>query len=303
MDGGGRVITQVGRSGGKGAGGGGRARAAAYQPAKLKGAAAVQLDPRKAAFLTGALLLIGMVATLTTGGRGAALAQSAVQGVQRQLGAAGFRLEKVNLEGVSDAAARDVLLAAALERDTPILGIDLEALRQRVQAVGWVEDARVVRLLPNTLVISAHERPRLAVWQVGGRASVIDGDGKPIPEADPGRFADLPLVVGDGAATAAAAILPQIASRPRLAQRVEALVRVDGRRWDLRLKDGGLIQLPASGEDAALIGLDALDARARLLELGFARVDLRQPGAVTVRPRAPGDEAVLTAAAAPPVKG
>ena len=47
-------------------------------------------------------------------------------------------------------------------------------------------------------------------------------------------------------------------------------MRVDDRRWDLRLKDGAIIQLPATGEEAALIRLDQLDQKARILELGFA---------------------------------
>jgi cell division protein FtsQ len=73
-------------------------------------------------------------------------------------------------------------------------------------------------------------------------------------------------------------------------------VRVDDRRWDIRLNDGGLIQLPASHEDSALIQLDQLDQKARILELGFARIDLRDPEMVAVRPReteaAPGAGAV-----------
>ena len=92
--------------------------------------------------------------------------------------------------------------------------------------------------------------------------------------------------MGEGAAEAAGAVLPLLRARPRLAEKVDALVRVDARRWDLRLKDGGVIQLPATGEDAALIRLDMLDGRARLLELGFARIDLRDPEMVTVRPKA-----------------
>jgi cell division protein FtsQ len=68
--------------------------------------------------------------------------------------------------------------------------------------------------------------------------------------------------------------------------RLEALVRVDERRWDLRLKDGSLIQLPALHQEQALIQLDALDQRERLLDLGFARVDLRTPEEVAVRPSA-----------------
>ena len=93
-------------------------------------------------------------------------------------------------------------------------------------------------------------------------------------------------MVGKGAEQAAAEVLPLIAQRPRLMARLEALVRVDERRWDLRLKDGSLIQLPATDQDAALIQLDALDQRERLLELGFARIDLRTPSEVAVRPSA-----------------
>ena len=97
-----------------------------------------------------------------------------------------------------------------------------------------------------------------------------EGHGQVIAGADAGRYPNLPLVVGKGAEQAASEVLPLIAQRPRLASRVDALVRVDERRWDLRLKDGSLIQLPASNQEAALIQLDALDQRERLLELGFA---------------------------------
>jgi cell division protein FtsQ len=53
----------------------------------------------------------------------------------------------------------------------------------------------------------------------------------------------------------------------------------------LRPKDGSLIQLPALGEDSALIRLDQLDQKQRLLSLGFERIDLRDADDVVVRPR------------------
>lgn len=256
-------------------------RKAAAQPGKLHAG----LDPRIAPALAGAVLLAGAVVALGTGGRVHKLQVAAGTALARTLGAAGFRLERVRLEGVSPFAEADVLRAAGISRDMPLAGLDLDALRARVEAVGWVKSVRIARLYPDTLVIAARERSRLAVWQDHGQARLIDVDGQVVAEADPARFADLPLVVGEGANAAAAAILPLVATRPRLVERLEALVRVDGRRWDLRLKDGGIIQLPAQGEDAALIQLDQLDGRSRLLELGFARIDLRDPESVTVRPR------------------
>jgi cell division protein FtsQ len=63
------------------------------------------------------------------------------------------------------------------------------------------------------------------------------------------------------------------------------MVRVDDRRWDLRLKDGGVIMLPPEDEGAALKRLDDLDRTAKILDLGLARIDLRDPEMVVVRPR------------------
>ncbi len=258
---------------------------AAYAPGKLGAGGQAGVARGSVVIASAAVLGLAAVAVLATGGRGAALVSAAAGAVDARLGATGFRVAHVELQGVSAAAAADVLRAADVRAGLPILGLDLEAVRARVEGVGWVRSARVLRFLPDTVVIAAAERPRLAVWQLNGRTYVIDKDGAPIPEADAGRFADLPLVVGEGANEAAGAVLPLLAARPRLLARVDALVRVDGRRWDLRLKDGGIVQLPATGEDGALLQLDQLDARARLLELGFARVDLRDPETVTVRPR------------------
>ncbi len=134
-----------------------------------------------------------------------------------------------------------------------------------------------MRLYPDSVVIDVVERRLLAVWENNGRLGVIDATGVVAPEADPGKFARLPLVVGDGANLAAGHILPLVQSRPRLMARLDALVRVDDRRWDLRLKDGGIVQLPATDEDAALIRLDQLDQASRILDLGFSRIDLRDP--------------------------
>jgi cell division protein FtsQ len=194
-------------------------------------------------------------------------------------------LKAIHVEGASPIATAEIVRVAGVYKDQPLLGMNLEALRQRIETVGWVRQARVVRLLPDTLVVAVVQRRQLAVWQHDGHQFLIDDQGKVIPEADASRFATLPLVVGAGAAEHAPEILPILAQRQRLMTAVEALVRVDDRRWDLRMKDGSLIQLPAVGEEPALMRLDQLDRRSRILELGFERIDLRNPDVVAVRPR------------------
>jgi cell division protein FtsQ len=254
-------------------------------PAASRLGAIGPLPPQTLAMIMAAVMAGVAAVALATGGRGARVAEAGGDLITDAALSLGLRLAEVHVQGASPEASADILRAADLRRGAPLLGLDLDAVRQRVDKVGWVKSAQVIRLLPDTVVIAVDQRQLVAVWEHAGRTGVVDADGVVAPEADPAKFSSLPLVVGEGANTAAASILPAITSRPRLAQRLEALIRVDDRRWDLRLKDGSIIQLPATDEEAALIRLDQLDQKARVLELGFARIDLRDPDMVAVRPR------------------
>jgi len=239
-----------------------------------------------AAWVAASLLAVLIsVAVLATGGRGEALLRGVRSAGKSDLVTLDFRANVIHLQGTSQAAQKEVLAAAALKPGIPILDVDLAGLRQRVEGVGWVASARVIRLLPDTLVIAVTQRPLMAVWQHGGRTAMVADNGAVMPQVDPARFGSLPLIVGAGANIAAAPLLPLVMNRPRLLQRLNAMVRVDDRRWDLRLKDGGVIMLPPEDEGAALKRLDDLDRTAKILDLGLARIDLRDPEMVVVRPR------------------
>ena len=258
------------------------------RPAGKAGAAApphIRLSPKLIAAGV-ALAVVGAVAiVLATDHRGARLVEAAETGLVQATADMGLRLDTVRLDGASPQSSADILRAAALANGAPLLSLDLDAARRRIEQVGWVRSAHVMRLYPDSVVISVDERKLVAVWQHDGRIGVIDAGGVDAPEADPSKFAALPLVVGEGANTAAVGIIAPVLSRARLAQRLDAFVRVDGRRWDLRLKDGTIVQLPASDEEAALMRLDQLDQQSRILDLGFSRIDLRDPEMVAVRPR------------------
>lgn len=267
--------------------GGGRSRGGAQNasavPGKMAAIGRVDISPRTAviALGAGALLLVGVLAT---GARAERIGASVSHGLDSVTAGMGLTLKRVHITGASPEAEPAIQRALGLYSGQPITSLNLDAIRTRVQGVGWVKEARVVRLLPDTLIVEVKEHDRLAVWQEAGQIRVIDNRGQVIDGADARRYPTLPLVVGKGADVAAGEILPLLAQRPRLMGMVDALVRVDERRWDLRLKDGSLIQLPATEQEAALIRLDALDQRERLLDLGFARVDLRTPDEVAVRP-------------------
>ncbi|HEV2364623.1 MAG TPA: cell division protein FtsQ/DivIB [Caulobacteraceae bacterium] len=262
------------------------ARAGPTRPSKLEAARKVGL-PAAAAWTAAALLLAaGVTGALATDGRGASLVTFARQAWSTRLASVGFRLATVRLQGATAASKDQIMAAAGLRPGEPLFALDLDAVRRRVEAVDWVASARVVRLWPDTLVIVVTQKPILARWRHDGVTQVIAADGERVAKADPDRFAALPLVVGLGANTAAADFLPVLARRPALAARVAALVRVDERRWDLDLKDGADVLLPADDPKGALARLEDLERAGRILDQGLARIDLRDPEMVVVRPKA-----------------
>ena len=252
---------------------------------KLESARDVNVSAGPAIAIALGVVCVGILAAMVTGDRPQLMAEGLHNAYVHQTVALGFTIKKVHVIGASPPSQQDILRAANLQEGAPILDLDLSAVRAGVERVGWVKQVKIIRLLPDTMVISVVERPRMAVWQDQGVTKVLDAQGKVILEASPAAFANLPLIVGAGADTAAPSLVPLIMSRPRLASRLEAMVRVDQRRWDLKLKDGSLIQLPAFGEAAALSQLDRLDQTSRILELGLARLDLRDPSMLVVRPR------------------
>ena len=262
-----------------------RGKASAYTPAKLSAPRKMGLAPLSALAIAAVVAVVGGLAIVASDARVHRFTAKIGGDIDRALIAQGLRVQALNIEGATPDAQADIARASGLYRDEPILHVDLQDLRRKIERVGWVKSARVVRLLPGTIVVAITQRPTFAVWQHGGHAMVIDNTGHAIPEADPARFANLPLVVGEGADLAAPTLLPLVRNHPGVMQHLDALIRVDGRRWDLRMRDGGIIELPATGEDAALIQLDQLDQKSRILELGFERIDLRDPDLVAVRPR------------------
>lgn len=273
--------------------------AANRPPTKLRAAYALGLSAPvvgAAAVLLASLIL---AAGLATGGRGrdvlgigqvaaantAKAVVSAPVFLEAGLENLGWRVSAVRLQGATAAAEPEILAAAAVRPGQSLTRLDLAAVRERVENVGWVAQAQVIRLLPNTLEIAVVQRPLMAVWQHQGRTVVVAANGAVEGAVDPARFQALPLIVGAGANRAAAEFLPFLSSRPALMTKIRALVRVDDRRWNLLLRDGAVVLLPAQGEDAALARLDGLQSQAKVLDLGLARIDLRDPEMVVLRPR------------------
>jgi len=247
-------------------------------------------------------IAVGVVLITFVGGAGGA-AWSAVESgwMERQmeiagtaiLGAtadAGFAVREVLVRGRQITSRDDLIAALDVYNGMPILAIDMIEARRRIESLGWVKTVTIARRLPDTVYLQIEERQALALWQHEGRVALIDREGTVIQRHKLEGFAALPRVVGKDAPENAAPLLDLLRTYPAVSGQVEAAVRVSGRRWNLRLRNGIDIRLPAEDIATALDRLSEYQREHALFERDVVAVDLRIPDRLIVRVSGDGAE-------------
>jgi cell division protein FtsQ len=230
--------------------------------------------------LAGLLLGLGTGSWVASSGRLAQAGEAVRNGVLAATVDAGLALREVYVDGRVRADPQELRATLGIELGEPLLAIDTEAARARLEQLTWVERASVVRMLPDSLYIRLIERQPLALWQRDGRFSLIDRAGAVIEGAldqsvPPASWRHLRVLVGEGAPARAAGLFALLSTEPALSERVVAATWVGERRWTLHLDNQIDVLLP---EDKPLTAWRTLADRERdqaLLERAVAVIDLR----------------------------
>ncbi|MDR3514399.1 MAG: cell division protein FtsQ/DivIB [Azospirillaceae bacterium] len=202
----------------------------------------------------------------------------------------GFKVSDVQVVGRVETERDAIMAALTVSRDDPILQFSPEAARIELERLPWVASARVERRLPATIYVQLVERQPLALWQKDNKLYLIDRDGKMLTDRDLGRYSDLPILVGADAPQQAPELLATLARFPAIARRVEAAIRIGGRRWDLRINNGVEIRLPEANIGAALQHLADAQAKTPLLDDDIVAIDLRLPDRMAIQTSAAAAE-------------
>jgi cell division protein FtsQ len=240
--------------------------------------------------------------TLLGTGGAVAIAVASWMGVPQAIGVGaaeagarlGLKVEQVDITGLKR-MDRETVYAVALE-DQPsraMLLVDLEHVRDRLLAYGWVQDAYVARRLPDRLLIHITEREPAAVWQANGQLTLIDAEGRLLAPVDAANMPDLPLVIGPGADRQEAGYQALLAAAPALRPRIKAASWIGNRRWDLTFDTGETLALPQDDPAQALVKFAEMDGAKPLLGKGWLRFDMRDPAKLVAR--RPGQDSSLAA--------
>jgi cell division protein FtsQ len=229
--------------------------------------------------LAGLLLGLGAGGWATSSGL---LARAGDAVVSRALAVtvdAGLTLREVYVDGRVRTDPEELRQHLGIALGTPLLAIDTAGARARLEELSWVEQASVVRMLPNSLYIRLIERRPLALWQRDGRFSLVDRAGRVIEgvldDGVPASWHHLRVLVGDGAPARAAGLFALLSTEPELSERVVAATWVGERRWSLHLDNRVDVLLPERNPQEAWRMLAAKEREQALLERAVAVIDLR----------------------------
>jgi cell division protein FtsQ len=91
-----------------------------------------------------------------------------------------FRIQSsdsVEITGVKNAPRAQVMDVAGKDIARNIFYVPLDERKKQLEQIPWVEEASVMRLLPNRIAVTIRERTPVAFAQIGSRISLIDANG------------------------------------------------------------------------------------------------------------------------------
>jgi cell division protein FtsQ len=193
-----------------------------------------------------------------------------------------FRISRVEVVTDTPEVAAAVVAAIGVELPASSLRLDPADLRERAERLDAVARAAVSLRTSGqgdgVLEMRLTERVPALIWRHAGGLDLLDAEGRRVARiAARAVRPDLPLIAGEGAPGAVAEALALIAAAQPVAHRLQGLVRVGERRWDVVLDRDQRILLPAQGALVALERAMALDAAQDLLARDIAALDLRNP--------------------------
>lgn len=231
----------------------------------------------------GLFLVSAFVYAMHIGGQFAVVGASVARIGNVAAGVAGLSAYNVSISGLKRASRQDIFRIVGIAEGGSIVGFDAHRARRRLEAENWIASASILRQFPNTIHIEIVEREPFALWQRGGRFSVIDKSGTVLDRFAVRDNMELPIVVGTGAETGAHKLINELEVWSDIRSRMQAAARVAERRWTLYMANGIKVLLPERGVEQALHELDGMHRGQDVLNRAVDVIDLRAQDRIVLR--------------------
>jgi cell division protein FtsQ len=198
---------------------------------------------------------------------------------------AGFKVSHLEVRGVNRMNEQRIYERVLGQNDRAMTTLDLAALRDELNQLPWVKDARVSRKLPDTLVIDIVERDPHAVLRKPDRMVLIDDTGTELETVKADKAKGMLVLSGLGVGQRVGDLTRLLDAAPALKPQVSEAEWVGNRRWNLTFKTGQVLALPEGDEKSAgaLLSFARMDGVNRLLGGKVAAFDMRAPDRIYMR--------------------
>jgi len=205
---------------------------------------------------------------------------------------AGFKVSHLEVRGVNRMNEQRIYERILGQSDRAMTSLDLASLRDELNQLPWVKDARVSRKLPDTLVIDIVERNPHAVLRKPDRLVLVDDTGVELETVSASKAKGMLVISGLGVGQRVQDLTRLLDAAPALKPQVSEAEWVGNRRWNLTFKTGQVLALPEGDEKSAgaLLSFARMDGVNRLLGGKVAAFDMRAPDRIFMRVPGHADE-------------
>lgn len=188
-----------------------------------------------------------------------------------------FRVELLKIKGADIALGEQVRKAAALSLPMTSFDLQLDGVRDRIEALDGVQSASLFLRSGGVLDVEVVPRLPVVLWRKDAQTlEMLDKDGTRAGTLSARVLrSDLPVIVGQGADKNIDQALEILRAAGPFADRIRGLTRIGERRWDLVLDRDQVIKLPVQNPVSAVRRVVALNDAQNLLSRDIVAVDLR----------------------------
>jgi len=187
----------------------------------------------------------------------------------------GFQINDLVIEGRSLTSPKDILKAVNVQRGDSLFALNLNKMKERLEALAWVHTATVQRRWPFTIYVRLAEYKPIALWQRKAMFYLIDDQGHyfEIPKDNP--FQSLPILTGEEAPKNAPQLFSILREFPSILGRVTGAIYLGKRRWDLMLDNRLKLKLGEERIKQGLIQFVQMEESRKISDKNIVAIDLR----------------------------
>ena len=203
-----------------------------------------------------------------------------------------FLINFIKINGAHQALLNEIRLLIGVDLPISSYDINLEKIKKKIQLLKEVKSVNLY-ITENIIYIQVKARQPAIYWLNSSGLELLDDDGVSIKVVNDGRASlSLPLIAGVGANRYIDEAIFIYSKSKLFSKEILGLVRVGERRWDLILKNGKKIMLPAEGLEIAFKKLIKENSYKTLVSGNFSVLDLRNLSRMVIRQKNNTNKAV-----------